>query len=218
MKTNLLSLFICLFCLSAFAQNDVESTTRTTFYENFQSASILLTDGKTIKQKYANIFLKNGMLLYKNNAAIMQADMSNIKSVQFSDRTYIRIDSLLAYVVDTLNNNKLLCATLIDIDAYKTQILNNRQITNLELGNHVNVSAIGNTEAENQQYPLVNNFYFDVDGKIIKAHERIVQRTLPKDKLHIYKTIIQSPQFSWSDEECLSKLLGLFSYNAHYDK
>ncbi len=72
----------------------------------------------------------------------MQAEMKNVKKVDFADRTYLKVDTILAYIVDTLKDNKLLCATLIDLEAYKSEILNNKQITNLELGSYVNVSTM----------------------------------------------------------------------------
>ncbi len=86
--------------------------------------------------------MANGALLYKHGKTTMQAEMKNVKKVDFADRTYLKVDTILAYIVDTLKDNKLLCATLIDLEAYKSEILNNKQITNLELGSYVNVSTM----------------------------------------------------------------------------
>lgn len=216
MKTNLLLILILIFCSnSAFSQNSAGNSTRTTVYENFGPALISLSNGKSVIEKQANIFLKNGSLLYKYNNSIRQAEISKIKSVKFSDRTYVRVDTLLAYVMDSVNDNKLLCATLVDMEAYKTQLLNDRQITNLELGNHINVTAMGNFDGENENYPLINFFFYEINGKIIKSHERAIQKALPKDKQRIFKTLIQSPSFSWGDIDSLKKILTLLSENTH---
>lgn len=210
MKTFFLSLAAILFCNPLLAQSDAGMSTKTTVYKDFQPAIIVLSNGKSITEKQANIFLKNGSLLYKHNKSIMQANMENVSSVRFSDRSYLRIDTLLAYVVDTLKTNKLLCATLIDMESYANQIVNDRQITNLELGGHVNISSIDNYLSDDIKYPLVNYFFFEIDGKVIKAHERTLKKALPKAKQRMFNAIIQSPEFHWGEVESLTRILKLF--------
>lgn len=95
--------------------------TRTTVFETFRPAIITLNDGKLLKQNEANIFLKNSSLVYKHGRLNMEADMDQVESVNFGDCEYVRVDSVLARVVDTLNNDKLLCVSLIDVDAYRTR-------------------------------------------------------------------------------------------------
>ncbi len=158
-----------------------------------------------MKERFANVFMKNGTLLYKRNGFNMQADMGRVKRVDFADRTYLKVDTMLAYVVDTVGNNKLLCSTVIDLNSYKTELLNNRQITNLELGSHVNISTMDLSDTN--EYPLINLYYYDIAGKIIKVHERNVMRAIPKNKRREFTNIIQSDGFSWTDKEWLMRLL-----------
>lgn len=209
MKSFLLSVIVSILCIPLPAQNSAGNSVTTTVYKDFQPALITLTNGKSITQKKANVFLKNGSLVYKHNKFTMQADMSKIQTVKFTDRTYLRVDTLLAYIVDTLEANKLLCATLIDINAYKTQLLNNRQITNLELGVHVNVTSTDNSADEDKLYPLINYFFYEIDGKIIRAHERAILKMLPKEKQRQFKIILQSPDFDWGNTDYLIKILRL---------
>lgn len=192
------------------AQNFAGEGKTIMMYKEFQPALIELYNGNVIKERNVNVFLKNGALLYKSrNSKIMQANMRNIKSVRFADREYIRIDTLLAYVVDTIGSNRLLCATLIDIDSYNAQLTNSQLLTSLDLsGNYVNTTSLDNIVSdENKSYPLVNHFFFEINNKIIHVHEREISKILPRDKRRIFKTIINTPQFDFGNTECLKRIL-----------
>lgn len=196
------------FSVVAYSQEAVFKSRRTTVYPQFIPATITLKSGKTVKERSANVFMKNGALLYKRNGFNMQADMDLIKRVDFADRTYLKVDTMLAYMVDTIGNNKLLCATLIDLEAYKTNLLNNRQITNLELGSQVNISTMDLSDTN--EYPLTNIYYYEINGKIIKVHERSIMQSIPKNKRRELNTILQSADFSWVDRNSLMRLLAVF--------
>jgi len=82
------------------AQSSMESSKYPTQYQQFEDAQIFMALGDTINTK-ANIFLKNGHLYFLRNKLMMEADMRNVIAVQFKDRRYIKIDTLLAAVVGT---------------------------------------------------------------------------------------------------------------------
>lgn len=210
MRSNTLLIILFTIHIICRAQNFAGESKTVMLYNDFQPASIELSNGNVIKERHANIFLKNGKLLYKNtNNVIMQADMRNIKSVKFADREYIRIDTLLAYVVDTVDTNRLLCATLIDIDSYNAKLTNSQLLTKLDLSSsYVNTISLDNTlNEEDKSYPLINYFFFEIDNHIINVHERNIKKILPKDKQRIFKTIINTPQFDFGKIECLKHLL-----------
>lgn len=207
----MLLVLACVSMIAVSAQENYETTNRTTVYDTFRPSVITLANGKIIKQNRTNIFLKNGALLYLNGKNNMQADMSKISSVDFGDRRYIRIDTLLAYVVDTVCGNSLLCATLIDLEAYRHQMLNNRQITNMEIQTQVSITTLTPSDDDDVQYPLVNLFFYEIGGKFVKVHERTIGNMLPKDKRRIFKSVIMAPEFSWTDKESLMRLLKAIS-------
>ena len=153
--------------------------------------------------------MANGALLYKHGKTTMQAEMKNVKKVDFADRTYLKVDTILAYIVDTLKDNKLLCATLIDLEAYKSEILNNKQITNLELGSYVNVSTMDLSDIN--EYPLVNYYYYELNGEIIKVHERTITKKISKNKRTQLNTLMQAPDFSWDDIKWLMRVLKIMT-------
>jgi hypothetical protein len=62
-----------------------------------------------------------------------------------------------------------------------------------------------------KQLPVINIFYYRYNGKIIRVHEREIWNRLPKDKRHIYKSIISLPDFSWTKRASLVQLLKAIS-------
>lgn len=209
MKRQVFILFFLVVVVGCNAQALGDMMTRTTVYETFQPATILTTNGKVVHQRQANIFLKNSSLVYRLGINVMEASIDQIRSVKFPDRFYVRLDDELAWVIDTLGSNKLLCVSEIDIEAYKKQLLNERQITNLELGQFVNVTGTDLSTEEKQNYPLNNTFYFDIDGKIVKAHERNVKRLISDENQRIYKMLMRNGSFSWNDPASLMEVLKL---------
>ena len=206
---------LALFIIMAAAFLAVEAQPRTysaTQYKQFKPAIVTLKDGRKLNMPLANVFLKNSHLLYMNSSAtsqVMEANMANLVAVDFSDRHYIKIDSMLATVVDTVGFDALYCVTRLDLESYRAQLRNNQQITNLDFTAdlQLSTSTIDLSTEDDRKFPVVDWFFYRLDGKIIKAHEREIWRVLPKEKRRIYKTIISQPNFSWIDKNCLLELL-----------
>lgn len=190
---------------SAIATDGV--TRNLTVYKQFKPAIIHLVNGKTLTQPLANIFLRNSTLLYVSGNHTMQANTQNIESVDFDDRHYIRIDTLLAYHVDSVGNNALYCATMIDVDAYRSLLVNNKQLTNISFGDVMQTATIDIEDAKEIDLPTVDKFFYYYKGKFVPVHERNIIRVIPKDKRHIYRSIISLPDFKWTDKDSLIKLL-----------
>lgn len=209
MKIYLLIIINLFSYMLSFAQEVNTSICRTTVYPQFVPAIITLENGQIIQKSEANIFMVNGALLYKRGRINMQAEMKNIKQVDFEDHRYIKVDTILAYIVDTLNNNKLLCATMIDLDTYKSEVMNNRLITNLELGSYVNVSTTDLSETN--EYPIVSYYYYEINGKIIKAHERAIIKYIPRNKRREFDDLLENDDFSWNSDIWLMRILKLMT-------
>lgn len=185
-----------------------------TVYKQFKPSTILLSDGRIIRQSLTNVFLKNSSLLYMKGSNVMQANMKNVKSVTFDDRQYVKIDTLLAYRVDSVGSDALYCATIIDTDAYQRNLKNNRQITSMNLNEVLNSSAdqlsFTSVDISNENdfmFPLIDIFFYEYRGKIIRVHERNILNMLPKEKRTIYKSVISLDSFSWTNPESLLELL-----------
>jgi hypothetical protein len=183
------------------------TTTSLTVYQSFQPATIHLVDGKQIKVGFANIFLKNSGLLYMSGQDTKEANLKTLSKVEFKDRTYYRIDSVLAYQVDTVNHQPLYCAQRIDVVAWRGLLINNRQLSNINLGDMITYSATTLADQQDIHFPLINVYYLQIDGKYVLAHERNLKRVLDKEKRRLMASVMSEPGFSWTSEASLLKLL-----------
>ena len=195
MRRACLFLMLTAFCHLLSAQN---VSNRVTAYPDFKSAIVLLANGNPLKVGKANIFLKNSSLVYKSGAKVLQANMNNVSEVKFDDRIYVKIDSVMAYRVDTVGENGLYCATVVD------------QITNLEISSQVSMTALVSPDDE-QEYPLNDYYYFKYNGKFVKAMELYVLRSVPKAKRRLFWAIVREPGFSWTNKDSLMRLLQTIS-------
>ncbi|MBR6194446.1 MAG: hypothetical protein IKQ58_03145 [Prevotella sp.] len=204
MRTSILFIIMMLVAQSLSAQIRTE---KLTVYKQFKPSTIMLKDGRELKQPLTNIFLKNSSLLYMNGTNSMEANMDNIISVKFDDRQYIKIDTMLYYLVDTIGNDALYRATVMDMPAYYQQLRNNKVITNIDFGDQIQTSHIDISTEDDYKFPLIDLFYYRYNGEFVRTHERNLGRILPKDKQRMLKTFVNLPDFSWTDEESLLKLL-----------
>lgn len=205
---RLYSLFIItLFSIqSVFGQ---ERTTKLTVYPEFKPSIIVLSDGRQITQQFTNIFLKNSSLLYMSGSVAKEANMANVSSVQFDDRFYVRIDSLLAYQVDSVGNDGLYCATIIDQEAYLQNLKNNQVMTNINFHNfdQVSTTSVDLSNEDDFLFPLINIYYYRLGGKFVRCHDRSLSNVLNKEKKRMLRTFVHMDDFSWSDEKSLLNLL-----------
>ncbi len=185
------------------AQNLVR---RTTEFAMFKPAVIVLNNGSTLK-KMANIFMRNGSLVYKRGNTTMQARTQAIARVEFDSATFVRIDTLLAEVVDTVGGNVLCRSRTIDMEAYQQMAYANRQITSVEISDFVNVSSVDLSAAEDILYPVRTVYYMTIGGKTVRVHERTLWPLVPKEKRRLYRTLLSLPDFSWSDTGWLKRLM-----------
>lgn len=214
MKKQLLTLLLLLaamtgwkgFAIPATAQ---ERTTMATLYREFKPSTIYLTNGKKLKQNLTNVFLKNSSLVYLQGTYTMEAKMSNISRVEFDDRAYEVIDNQLATLVDSIDKDCIYRVDYLDMDAYQAQLKNNIQISSMSLGDQISTSTIDLNNEEDYKFPLVHKYYMRYGGEVFHVHEREIWRRLPKDKdvRRMFKTIVGEPDFSWTDDASVVRLL-----------
>ncbi len=202
-------LIAALMALNLFAQNKTYSVT---MYPQNKTAMVTLNDGRTVKAANSNIFMKNAALIYLQGTEIKEARMDIIAKVDFDDRKFVNIENKLAYFVDSIGGNSLYCIELIDMDAYKRNLQNNVNFTHIDLSSERLESNVNNLNTEEDfQLPIFKHFYFVLNGKVIQAHDRELYRALDKEKYRKLKTAIILPDFSWTDEASLMKLLKMIS-------
>jgi hypothetical protein len=60
---------------------------------------------------------------------------------------------------------------------------------------------------EDYKFPLIDLFYYRINGQFVKCHERNLQYILNKEKKRIVRTFVTMDDFSWTDKDSLMKLL-----------
>lgn len=195
-----------------------DNTKNLTLYRQFKPATILMTNGKVVKTPLANIFLKDASLLYLKGENAMTAYMQTIRTVKIDSTWFDNIDNKLAQLIDSVGPNRLYCITEIDMEAYQTMLKNNVNITassfqELTSGSsdQLSYSTVELEAEEDHQLPLIRRYYYLYNGEIVRAHEREISRRLPKEKKHIYKSVMSLSDFSWVDPDSLMKMLKAIS-------
>lgn len=207
-----LVLLSAIFLMTVFRAIAQEVTTQLTVFPEFRPATVYMADGKKLALPMANIFLKNSSLLYISGELTKEANTKNILRVDFKDRSYIRIDSVLAYQVDTVGKNALYCTKVLDLKAYKQLLTNNSNITNLDLNDLSSMDIFQFTtidlgDTQNIQFPVIPLYYYRLNDKFVFVHERHLKRALNKEMRRRMESVMNLPGFSWTNESFLLKIL-----------
>ena len=189
-----------------------EVTPQLTVFPEFRPATATMVDGKKMDIPMANIFLKNSSLLYISGELTKEANTKNLLRVDFKDRSYIRIDSVLAYQVDTVGKNALFCAKVLDLKAYKQLLINNSNITNLNMNDLLSMNMLQYTtvdigDTQDIHFPVIPLYYYRINDKFVLVHERHLKRFFDKENRRRMESVMNMPGFSWTNEEFLLKIL-----------
>lgn len=191
--------------LTATAQ---KRTTVSTLYRDFKPSVITLKDGRTLRQPFTNVFLKNSSLVYLKGEYTMEANMDNIATVAFDDRTYTNINGQLAYLIDSVGQNRLYCVELFDQDTYERNLRNNTNISGLTLGgDQISTTTVDLNNEDDYKLPVFCHYYYLLDHQFIRVHERDLNRRLSKEQRTMMKRIVSTPDFSWQSPQSLLTLL-----------
>ena len=83
--------------------------------------------------------------------------------------------------------------------------------TSLEMSDFINTGTIDINNEDDYKLPIIPVYYMLYNGKMLKVHERTIWNRLPKDKRRMYKTIIEQPDFKWTEDAQLMNLLKAIS-------
>lgn len=204
MKRFYLYFLLMFVSISSFAQ---KQTTMPMLYRGFKPSVITLATGRKIRQSHTNVYLKNSSLLYLKGEYTMEAEMNNILAVDFDDRHFVNINNQLAYLIDSIGTNALYCVELFDREAFERNLQNNVNISNMEIGEMINIGTMDINNEEDWKLPVFKHFYFFWKGEYVKVHERDILRKLNKEQRVMFKRMVALPDFSWQSEKSLMQLL-----------
>ena len=125
---------------------------------------------------------------------------------------YMADGKMLAYRVDTVGANALFCAKVLDLKAYKQQVANNSNITNLDLNdlatmNMFQYTTIDINDVKDIHFPVIPLYYYRINDQFVLVHERNLKRFFDKENRRRMESVMNLPDFSWTDEKSLLKIL-----------
>lgn len=205
---------VLLCCATATAQQaQVEKRTSIPYaYKDFRKATVEFSFGKD-KVYDANIFLKDGSLLYKKDTTVMKAELFGVISVDFGDAKYrktgLRMGKILAQKGDVM----LTVVTTIDTGRMQEDARSGRNSTFLDLPEFnlfVETNADYWAGNEGVTWPLKDEYFFIVNGETIQAAEKIIKKRIRSDKKSDFKELMKNRKWSWRDAKSLEVLIDYF--------
>ena len=221
MKRNILFSFLLFFSYTCIAQQapEEERTLIPYEYPQFRDATVTMMFGSQ-KQVKANIYLDGSKFYFMNGKKAIEADLSNIRQVQFGDTTYIPQDTIMARIVVQDSTKMLIC--IKTIDKYKMTGRNDgfggldqrgEGLPFFQLDNMMGSIGMielndGDAQKQAKTFPLKRTYYFIINGEKVPAKESRIMRRYSKEQRKVLKGITENRHWSWSDERSLAQLLG----------
>lgn len=219
MKSKILSLCLMLWCSLTVWGQQQQSQLRSVspfHFEEFQDAKVLQPFGRYIKTR-ANIFLKDGTLLFIQDNNILQANVQNVLGVAFDTVLFLKVnDNQMGRVVHEKNYNYLLCVTTIDMEKLGAEQSGSEDPDFLEIpdaGVFINIENESFKRDEDKGYPLKKKYYFKIRDKVIPANESHFKKVVRTDKKKEFKALMNNKRWSWWDETSLIQLFDYISLN-----
>jgi len=196
-----------------------EPTTKWPYlYSDFKVGTVVFKDnGKTTTQ--LNIHLLGSVLHYEKDGLIYHVDNNKIAGIEIGGDNFIPIDGKLVKIVGKLGEDCLAILTLGDFDALvsstgaygmssTTSAVN--KLSSIEIGglSNLNHRQLVLEKQEGRTLPLKTEYFFVIDGKVVKASKADVEKQIPTSKMADYKKFVKENKIKWKNEESLLLLLG----------
>lgn len=177
-------------------------------YPEFQDAKIRQSFGRKVEAK-ANIYLKDASLVYMENGKIMRAFTKGIFGVTFGDSVeFVKVDSVMARVVAKKDYNYLLCKTTVNMTRYREEESGGAGMDFFEMSDfNVFMNMNEDKRDDDLGIPLMDKYYFSIQGTIIPANESDFKPFVRKEKQADFKELMKDRFWSWRDPKSLVQLL-----------
>lgn len=176
-------------------------------YKEFQPARIDLKDRRFTRVE-ANVFLKNGRLVYLQKGKTLEANTDNIVSIRFADSTlYLPVGRQVARVLAERDTNAILCVTTIDQVRLRAETTGGENLPYFEIEElGVFVETDGSKNAS-REYPIKHTFYIKHGADIFPANETAFRRHLNPELKEPFRLLMHEKYWSWQDAASLHLLL-----------
>lgn len=201
-------LLACTSTVSAQLSQQVKRSRSVFLYPEFQDAKIRQSFGRKVEAK-ANIYLKDASLVYMENGKIMRAFTKGIFGVTFGDSVeFVKVDSVMARVVAKKDYNYLLCKTTVNMTRYREEESGGAGMDFFEMSDfNVFMNMNEDKRDDDLGIPLMDKYYFSIQGTIIPANKSDFKPFVRKGKQADFKELMKDRFWSWKDPKSLVQLL-----------
>ena len=112
--------------------------------------------------------------------------------------------------VELTEGSRIIAINTLDQDAEiddLQNLKNNQVLTNISLSSQMTTTSIDLNNENDFLFPLIDIYYYRLNGKYVRCHDRPLGNALSKEKKRILRTFVHMDDFSWSDEKSLMELL-----------
>ncbi len=200
---------LCLGSLSTMAQQSLEDKRSATpfFYKDFKPAKIILKDNRFVRVD-ANIFLKNGRLIFKDKGKVLESTADNILQVEFDSAVFMLKDKQMLEVVAKKGANRLLRLVTIDQQKLKDETTGGDNLPFFELADlNVFIELDGDKQENARLYPLTTSYYFHTPKGYIDANQTQFKKHLRPELKEKFRDLMFNKYWSWKDAQSLTLLL-----------
>lgn len=222
MKTLFTFLLFSWLCCTALYAQQAQEEERTPIpyeYSAYRDATVTMMFGSKQHVK-GNIYLDGSKFYFMNGKQAIEADLGNVRQVQFGDTLYITMNNKMARVVAQDGEKMLVCVKTIDTyemegrkDGFggRDQSGEGLPFFQVDINGMIGMIELNNADARRnaQQFPLKREYFFILDGDIVPAKERPVLGRYDEFRQKVLKGMTENRFWSWKDEQSLAQLLQL---------
>ena len=213
---RILILAICLIASVSLYGQDC-TTVWPYLYNDFTEGAVNKTSGKTINYKL-NVHVKESKLHFLSGNLVNEAYLTDVASVRIGDDVYIPVNQKLMRMIAQDGEDYVLelkVANLSNINetggAYGTSSSTSatNKLSSIETDAQINQNHMLLKASKNngERLELESTYYFLIDGELIEATARIVDKKIaPKDKA-LWKQFKKENKLRWNQDESLKKIL-----------
>lgn len=223
MKTFVFTMWMILKGISLFGQ--YSPNTRWPYLnEHFQEGIIYFDDNKKSSAQL-NIHLWGNVLHYVTpEGKIFESSDKNIVRVEIGKTAYLYGDGQLMELLGRKGNHVLLKLQKGDFDAMKAGAgaygasLNSSASTDLnslDLGgmDKPSLAKMQSEKNDGREIPMVIEYYFIIDGKVLKATKGEMTDFVSVANRNKWKTFLKTHKIKWRKEDSLMEILDFFTQN-----
>lgn len=205
----------------ALAAQEYEPNTKWPYlYPEFQKGTIFFDQQKKSAAELNIHLLGNVLHFIDTQGHIMESLGEGIVRVEIGADAYVYMGRRLMQVIasEGEKHHLLLCLKRADFDAMLSEggayggslgSAASMHLSSLDLGglDHPEIGRLLQEKQDGRTIPMITEYYFFIDGQLIHATRKAVEKLLDKDRLVSWKAFVKASKIKWKQESSLREVL-----------